>query len=90
MSKLDEIIELVREERLRQDEKWGELPRATNSSGVWMLILMEEVGEAAEAFLYGRFDLAKEELIQVATVTIAWIEDMQIKREMTSNDKTND
>lgn len=43
---VDQVLAMVREERFRQDEKWG--PQHHDPEN-WMLILMEEVGEAAEA-----------------------------------------
>ena len=44
---LDEIWSMVRAERSRQDEKWG-TPQH-NSPAAWISILVEEVGELAEA-----------------------------------------
>ena len=46
---METILQEIRDERQRQDDKWGsqrQLPPYT-----WMTILMEEVGEAAQAAL---------------------------------------
>jgi len=68
--------ELVKEERARQDEKWGE---QNLHSAVWLAILMEEVGELSTALLNSFFDNqrkknTKEELAQVAAVCQAMYE----------------
>ncbi len=79
-----DITQEVLEERKRQDEKWGE---QNHEPSLWLAILMEEVGEAAEALLAAHFmphnsepkrgesnyqDMRKE-LVQVAAVAIAII-----------------
>lgn len=72
------ILSEVRDERQRQDEKWG---IQGHSPEYWMMILMEEVGEAAMAALEapykdkvtGLID-ERNELIQVAAVAVARIE----------------
>lgn len=66
----------IRCERARQDEKWGE---QNHEDETWLAILMEEVGELAEAILHRRFGGGKashrnKELVQVAAVAIAWME----------------
>lgn len=66
-----EIQELVIVEWLRQREIWNE---QTHGPGKWLLILMEEVGEAAQAFLQGRYRAAIVELIQCMAVLMSWIE----------------
>lgn len=73
-------IDAVVAERLRQDELWGPIPRHL-SPDTWAVILTEEVGEVAEATLrlhdpgWGIKPL-REELIQVAAVAIAMIEEI--------------
>jgi len=69
---MDKFEELVRQERVVQEAKWGE---QNHDSFVWMPILMEEVGEVAEAILYNGFGGKKHpdkdiehELTQVAAV----------------------
>jgi NTP pyrophosphatase (non-canonical NTP hydrolase) len=70
-------------ERRRQDAKWGEQNHADD---FWMLILMEEVGETAQAILQaceerGSPARTKEELIQVAAVAVAWLEAIERRGE---------
>lgn len=64
--------ELVALERKRQDEKWGE---QNHSPAWWLAILVEEIGELAQAILrHGWGGLAEappeieKELIQCASV----------------------
>lgn len=66
---------LIEEERKRQDEKWG---IHDHHPGIWLIILMEEVGELAAAILYDQFGGKKHptkdlevELIQIAAVAKA-------------------
>jgi hypothetical protein len=72
----NEIFELINLERDKQDAKWGALPRHL-SDVVWLTILMEEVGECAQAILKRDWDNLKAEIIQVATVAVAWLEDSE-------------
>lgn len=75
----EQIIKLVREERNKQDKKWGK--KRNLNPLLWNAILTEEVGEVSNAILEGRvyspgemtIDLQKE-LIQVASVIFAWLE----------------
>jgi NTP pyrophosphatase (non-canonical NTP hydrolase) len=69
---MEKIFELIKEERKRQDKKWG--VGYQQSAGTWLAILMEEVGEVAKAVLTGDWDNGKKELIQVAAVCVAWLE----------------
>jgi hypothetical protein len=71
------VLHRVRIERERQDSKWGE---QNHDAGKWMLILQEELGEAAKAKLEGNNLNYVEELIQSATVIVAWIE-AELRRE---------
>lgn len=66
-------------ERRQQDEKWG----VQNHEPVWWLaILMEEVGELSQEILEQHFTDApnkadlKKELIQVAAVALAMLEQL--------------
>ena len=61
-------------ERKRQDEKWGANRNLEHS--FWLMILVEEVGEAAMAILKGTPNL-KKELIQIAAVVVAWLENIE-------------
>ena len=76
----DKVIVDVLAERARQDRKWGE--NRLHDPCVWLAILVEEVGELAEATLKaGYFDgesgeliEVRREAIQIAAVAIAFVE----------------
>lgn len=59
-------------ERFRQDTKWG---KQHHTPAEWMLILQEEVGEAAKAILEKDQSHHQTEMIQVAAVALAALED---------------
>ena len=68
----------VLDERKRQDEKWGE---QNHSPYIYLAILLEEVGELAQAILHsqfggkaGGFDNVRKEAIHTAAVALAIIE----------------
>jgi hypothetical protein len=71
------IFEMITDERNRQDAKWGE---QHHLNPIWYSILGEEFGEVGKAtndYLFedkGETPI-KEELIQVAAVCVAWLED---------------
>jgi NTP pyrophosphatase (non-canonical NTP hydrolase) len=71
------VINDVLDERERQHIKWGE---QNVDAAVWLAILMEEVGEAAEVVLWLRGERRavpeelREEMVQVAAVAVAMIE----------------
>ena len=75
------LLESIHKARQRQIDKWGrykDMPPQT-----WLMILGEEFGEACSAAhdtIYGgKHDGELEaELIQVAAVAIAWLEEMQL------------
>lgn len=71
-SKTEEILEEVHGERFNQVAKWG-FPR-DHGPRTWLTILMEEVGETAEASLGRDPKHAREELVQVAASAVAAIE----------------
>lgn len=63
-------------ERKRQNAKWGE---QNHDAYRWLAILSEEVGEAAQAALHNEFGgrakgTLRTELVQIAAVTIQWLE----------------
>ncbi len=73
---MDNIFSEVRVERKNQDKKWGQ---QNHDPFTWLSILGEEYGESQKAVLenrYGDMDISeyREELVQVAAVTIAMIE----------------
>lgn len=77
------ILNSIVDERVRQDEKWGD--QSEHPATFWYAVLGEEVGEVANAILndaklpwYNQDDKAIEkELIQVAAVAVAWLEAME-------------
>ncbi|MDQ0269963.1 hypothetical protein [Cytobacillus purgationiresistens] len=83
------VIDDVAKERVRQNQKWGVQRR---SDGDWLKILIEEVGEVAQAMQNGR-EWSKEsdasdlynELIQTAAVAVEIAE--QIKEERIVNNE---
>lgn len=75
----ERAVALVADERARQNAKWGE---QTHHDFVWLAILMEEVGELAQAITQTEHGgphagTAKAELVQVAAVAVQWIECME-------------
>lgn len=80
---MEQIFEEVRQERLRQDIKWGE---QNHDLFVWTAILVEEVGEFAQAVLHYKFGGPKifkvrTEITHVAAVAIQIIEYLDRKKE---------
>ena len=74
MSNMEEILEEVKDERGRQDEKWGEQNHVPLK---WLAILGEEVGEANKAVLEDDRENLREELIQIAATAVAFIESLE-------------
>lgn len=80
MKNTEQVLELVREERRRQDEKWGYPQKRTPFE--WISILTEEVGELAQAtndaFTGGKWtgdpDRVRAEAVQVAAVAVSILE----------------
>ncbi len=65
-------LDLVLEERKAQDIKWG---KQSHSDLYWLGILAEEFGELAKEIIESNGSKAIEsELVQVAAVAVAWIE----------------
>lgn len=69
MTSIDIIIDAIMQERQRQDtlHDWN---KKTNR----LAVLMEEVGEVAQA-MQGDGDL-QEELLQIASVCVRWLEEL--------------
>ena len=67
-----DIQAAIQDERDRQDVKWG--ANRYLSQETWLVILMEEVGEAAKSALEGDSAGYAAELVQVAAVAIAALE----------------
>lgn len=74
----DEIqAERARARRLRDEGKFPYTPDEPDCPDEHALaILVEEVGEVAQAVLQGRPEL-RDELVQVAAVTLAWLEGLE-------------
>lgn len=76
---LSDIERLVRAERVRQNNKWGE---QNHDPYRWLAILLEEIGETAKAILEDEFssgvghtpDHIAVELIQSIAVAVAMLE----------------
>ena len=68
----DDVLRAINDERNRQDEYWGTPQHHTRDE--WMVILMEEVGEAAQALLQKEFTDYRAEITQVAAVAAAMLE----------------
>jgi len=84
------VMREIQAERQRQDEKWGE---QNHDDTWWLAILMEEVGELAQAMLHSSFGgphagTERIELMQVAAVAVQWLEAMG-RRETAVSEKTN-
>lgn len=74
----DKALQNILEERERQEAKWGE---QNHDPYTYLTILMEEVGEYAQACLqtqfggkHGGLDRMREEAIQTAAVALAIVE----------------
>lgn len=77
------VFDEVKAERERQDKKFGIANSRNHAPYEWLMILSEEVGEANQAALEVHFgnkhaslNEYRKELIQVAAVAIAAIEDL--------------
>ncbi len=73
---MERVFEAIREERQRQQEKWG---NQDHNDFVWLAILSEEVGELSEAVLHDMFGgdakgMSAKELLHVAAVAVQWLE----------------
>lgn len=70
------ILEEIKRERYRQDEKWGPIEHlpANRAPDHWIAILTEEVGEVARASLENDKGEYIKELTQVAAVCVSALE----------------
>lgn len=68
---MEQVLQEIREERLRQNAKWGE---QNHDYPTWRVILDEETGEASNAFLEEDWDNFRVELVQCAAVMVQMIE----------------
>jgi NTP pyrophosphatase (non-canonical NTP hydrolase) len=73
---LARVLDMVSEERARQERKWGD--QSAYSSLLWLAILTEELGEVAKAMLERTSaESLRRELTQVAAVAVAAIEALE-------------
>lgn len=72
----NKILDDIKTERIRQDSKYGITRRLTPTE--WLPILIEEVGEFAKDICddIGYFGNMRAELIQIAAISIAIIQDL--------------
>ena len=68
-----DFVKLLYDERQRQLEKWGEDP-PDKPDEVWLQIICKEVMEIDDALKSGDMENLKEEIVQVATVCMAWMQ----------------
>ena len=73
------VVQDVLDERERQDRRWG-VSRNLHPS-LWLAVLSEEMGEMAEAILKGDRDNYRRELVQVAAVALAALQDWRWQQE---------
>jgi NTP pyrophosphatase (non-canonical NTP hydrolase) len=76
LSTREKALMSVLQERQRQDEKWGE---QNHDPAVYLTVLVEEVGEFAQATLHDRYGGSaatglRAEAVQVAAVALAIVE----------------
>jgi NTP pyrophosphatase (non-canonical NTP hydrolase) len=71
---------LIYDERQRQDQKWGWPNNGLAGTDLHkkVSILLEEVGEVANAVLELDWDNLEKELVQVAAVAVAWLESFEL------------
>ena len=81
MSIQGDILQRILAERARQDAKWGVASERNQTKRQWLTILMEEVGEVAEAILESDDENYPVELVQVAAVCVAALEDLEAQEE---------
>lgn len=73
----DVILLHISEERDRQDTKWGGVPGVDRRDDhTYAAVLGEEFGEACQAWLERDTAALRAELVQVAAVAVAWIEEL--------------
>lgn len=85
MEKTKEALILVQKERERQNQKWGV---QNHDDGNWLIILIEEVGELAQAMQKSKgwgketdADNKLEEAVHVCAVSLRMIEQMLEEKE---------
>jgi NTP pyrophosphatase (non-canonical NTP hydrolase) len=71
------ILAAIVAERGRQNRKFGQ---TDHDFGTWMVILTEELGEAARAHIEGKYADRHKELVQSAAVVVACLENLYAQR----------
>ena len=85
----DVVFSMISDERRRQDEKWGNSHDLMMSDSDWLSILTEEVGEVADANNNGDWVNLREEVVQVATVAVKWLEVMALREQVANTERYN-
>lgn len=71
------ILGDIVDERKHQNALWGGVPGVDRrDDATYPAVLTEEVGEACEAWLEREPQELRQELVQVAAVAVAWIEEL--------------
>jgi len=74
---MSHIFDAVERERGRQDAKWGGVPGVDRRDDhTYAAVLGEEFGEVCKAWLERDTAGLRTELVRVAAVAIAWIEEL--------------
>lgn len=71
---IEEVFSVLRRERQYQDVKWGPIADNPHSIGEWLSIAAEELSEAQGAFCAGYMGHTMNEMVQVAAVLVAALE----------------
>jgi NTP pyrophosphatase (non-canonical NTP hydrolase) len=77
MTNFERVMGQIKQERERQNEKWGD---QDHTDEMWLAILLEEVGEVAKDLVQTREKgssdayLIKKELIHAVAVGVQWLE----------------
>ena len=77
-AQIDDVIAAIKRERAYQDSKWGVIESYETALLTWMEYIEEELQEAAIAGLRGDIPNALAELVQVAAVTVACLEQLGV------------
>jgi hypothetical protein len=73
---MEQVFELIKNERIHQDNKWGTIDERSHEIAGWLLILRKELEEAEIGWcknLEGKHSSLRE-LVQVAAVAIACLQ----------------
>lgn len=83
---MDTVFLDISVERDRQDKKWG--VDRSHPNEWWLLIMLEEIGEVGKAILENIFDYpdaspddVRREIIETIAVGVAWLEDIDRRKE---------